>query len=227
MFDVSVKTTIIGDTGVGKTCFVGRLQHPTRPIPKEHTVTIGVDHVSCVVPITDPHPLRVKFQIWDTAGQERYATLTKGFYVGTELVCLMYSCDSPESLTHLSTRWWAEFKTAPIDLATVVVLVLGNKMDKCANDADKLLAKPLARLMQQIEADTGRPPVHIRLSALKDRSVVAVLQAVAWKCVQIPAVHSAARRSPSMSLSLGKGGALVSLVAQPPDAPTTSWCCRQ
>lgn len=224
MFDVSVKMTIVGDTGVGKTSFVSRLENPHRPIRKDHTMTIGVDHVPCIVTVSDPQPLRMKFQIWDTAGQERYATLTRGFYVGTELICLVYSCDNPDTLCSLSSRWWTELKAAPIDLSTAVVLIVGNKADKCV--PEKSLAGPLGRLMDEIQKDTGgRPPVHMRVSALKDKSVAPVLQAVAWKCLQIPTVRSAARRSPSFR----KGGPLVSLIAEP--SPTSSssgrsWCCR-
>jgi small GTP-binding protein len=221
MYDVSVKTAIVGETGVGKTSFVARLQYPERPIPKEHTVTIGVDHAPCIVSIKDPHPLKVKFHIWDTAGQERYASITRGFYKTADLVCLMYSCDDVRSLRQLRHRWWKEVREAATNLSTAVILVLGNKKDKCMDERE--LAEPLKRLMEDIVADTGRQPVHIRLSALKDRTVLPVLEAVAWLCANVPSVQATRTmllKSPRPSSSIKLTSATMDPSARP------SWCCR-
>jgi hypothetical protein len=124
----------------------------------------------------------------------------------------MYSCDDLRSLHNLRSWWWKEVRESAVNLTTVVVLVLGNKSDKCVDD--RALSEPLARLLDDIFKDTARQPVHMRLSALKDKSVMPVLEAVASQCASVPSVK-ATKKTP-----------LPSTIKLNDETPTTSWCYR-
>jgi small GTP-binding protein len=231
VFDYSVKTVIVGETGVGKTSFALRAMFSKNMVPKAHAPTIGVEYMPALVTITAPEPLRIKFQLWDTAGQERFATITRAYYHGSHLVCLVYSCAEPATLTKLLTRWWPEVRAALPDLGTVVVLVIGNKSDQMylVPGADAALRPTLSALLDTIQQDTGgRAATHIRVSALRDSTVMPVLEAVAWECVNLPAVKRT-RRGPDGALvhvadAPGVLGSLRGLVADP--LAKTKTCCR-
>ena len=207
---------------MGKTSFAVRVEFAHRNmIPKGHTPTIGVEYVPCIVTVADPSPMKLKFQMWDTAGQERFASITRAYYKDAQLVCLVYSCDRPDTLAKLRTRWWPEIQASGVDLASAVILVLGNKADLLASGSaplgtEALLRAHLEPLLEAIQRDTGgRTPTHVRVSALKDKTVVHVLEAVAWQCVTIPSVQRT-KRTPDGRLVLGSA---------PPSQPASRFSC--
>jgi GTP-binding nuclear protein Ran len=72
--DATFKLLLVGDGGVGKTCFVKR--HLTGEYQKKYIPTVGVE----------VHPLKfatnygiICFNAWDTAGQERFGGLRDGY----------------------------------------------------------------------------------------------------------------------------------------------------
>ncbi|KAH0618783.1 hypothetical protein JD844_018254 [Phrynosoma platyrhinos] len=89
----------VGNTDVGKTSFLCRLQKNS--FDANLTATIGIDY-------------RIKnlfvdnkcftLQLWDTAGQERYHSLTKQFFRKADGVVLMYDITSENSFADV--RYW-------------------------------------------------------------------------------------------------------------------------
>lgn len=61
--DAKFKIIVIGDSGVGKSCFL--LQFTDGDFKDEHNVTIGVEFGAKII---DVDGKSVKLQIWDTAG---------------------------------------------------------------------------------------------------------------------------------------------------------------
>ncbi|KAI3881865.1 hypothetical protein MKX03_036426 [Papaver bracteatum] len=80
-----IKYIIIGDTGVGKSCFL--LQFTDKRFQPVHDLTIGVEFGTRMITI-DSKP--IKLQVWDTAGQEVFRSITRSYYRGAAGALLVY-----------------------------------------------------------------------------------------------------------------------------------------
>ena len=94
------KLIIIGDTGVGKSCILGRLIKSE--FKDEHNVTIGVEFGNYAMVLNNES--LIKLQIWDTAGQESFRSITRIFYKGSHAVMLVFDITTRESFN--SIRNW-------------------------------------------------------------------------------------------------------------------------
>lgn len=123
--ELSVKTVIIGDSGVGKTCLLTRF---IRDVFDEGSQpTLGVEFMAKVVATPKR---RIELQLWDTAGQELFRSVTRGYYRGALVAYLVYDITSQGSFQSLS-RWIDDLKQAtPNDVITILI---GNKSDMAAN----------------------------------------------------------------------------------------------
>jgi Ras-related protein Rab-2A len=75
----------VGDSGVGKSCFVQQFIENT--VRESHDVTVGVEFGAKLIKIEDKD---IKIQIWDTAGQENFKSITRSYYRGSIGAFLMY-----------------------------------------------------------------------------------------------------------------------------------------
>ena len=114
------KLVLIGDGGVGKTCFINR--HSTGHFEKKYVATIG-----CEV-----HPLpfytnigQIIFNCWDTAGQEKFGGLRDGYYVGSKCAILMF--DVTSRITYKSISVWHRDLIRVCD--NIPIVLCGNKCD--------------------------------------------------------------------------------------------------
>lgn len=119
--DALFKVLIIGDSGVGKSCFL--LQFTEGNFKEDHNVTIGVEYGSKILKIDSK---LVKLQIWDTAGQESFRAITRSFYRNAHGVILMYDLTRLESFESLK-EWLREVRNNS-DPDTMVYLI-GNQLD--------------------------------------------------------------------------------------------------
>lgn len=82
-YDHLVKILMIGDSGVGKTCFLMRFvsdEHRMDHLPTMGTIiSPGIDFKMKTMAVGDA---KLKLQMWDTAGQDRFHTLTSSFFKG-------------------------------------------------------------------------------------------------------------------------------------------------
>lgn len=88
---------MIGDSGVGKTCFLVNYCEGT--FTSAHLSTIGIDYKLKYEEIDGK---RVKLQIWDTAGQERFRTITQNYYKGAMGIVLAYSVTDPNTFKNIA-----------------------------------------------------------------------------------------------------------------------------
>lgn len=102
--DALFKLLIIGDSGVGKSCFM--LQFIEGDFKEDHTVTIGVEYGAKTVKVGEKN---VKLQLWDTAGQESFRAITRSFYRNANGVLLMYDLTRRESFENLED-WLREVR---------------------------------------------------------------------------------------------------------------------
>ncbi|XP_013931240.1 PREDICTED: ras-related protein Rab-37 isoform X1 [Thamnophis sirtalis] len=121
-YDVSGKVMLLGDSGVGKTCFLVQFKDGAF-LSGTFIATVGIDFRNKVVTVDD---VKVKLQIWDTAGQERFRSVTHAYYRDAQALLLLYDITSKVSFD--SIRAWL---TEIHDYAQkdVVIMLLGNKAD--------------------------------------------------------------------------------------------------
>lgn len=122
--DFSVKTVIIGDSGVGKTCILTRF---TRDFFDETSQpTLGVEFLAKIVE-TQKH--RIELQLWDTAGQELFRSVTRGYYRGSAIAYLVFDITQRQTFDNLE-KWQADIKE--VALPNVITVLIGNKSDLAA-----------------------------------------------------------------------------------------------
>lgn len=119
--DVVFKIIIIGDSGVGKSCFF--MQFTEGNFKDDHNVTIGVEYGARVLKIGEK---LIKLELWDTAGQEAFRAITRSFYRNANGVMLMYDLTRLDSFENLED-WLREVRTnsAP----DITILAVGNMLD--------------------------------------------------------------------------------------------------
>ena len=95
--DLDFKVVVIGDSAVGKSCILQRVDsdsyNPT------NISTIGMDLITKMVPSGN---YQVRLQLWDTAGQERFRAMVRLHSRGAKGVILVYSVDDRESFTGIT-----------------------------------------------------------------------------------------------------------------------------
>lgn len=120
-YDYSIKTLIIGDSGVGKSSIMN--QFVESKYNDSFQSTIGVDYKTVFVNIQDKS---IKFLIWDTAGQERFKSITKIYYRGAQVIIFVFDITDRISFDNIP-NWIKETEqTAP---NSCLKILIGNKCD--------------------------------------------------------------------------------------------------
>ena len=139
--DSGIKVTLIGNSGVGKTCIITRY---TDDVFNENSAsTIGANFIEKKINIGKKE---YNLNIWDTAGQEKYQSLGKHFYKDSYIVCLVYDITNQESLDSLKSVWYPNLQKYGEQYS--VLAVVGNKIDLYENVddlADEEQAKQFAK----------------------------------------------------------------------------------
>ncbi|OZC09065.1 Ras family protein [Onchocerca flexuosa] len=125
------KVVFVGDSAVGKTCFLHRYCH--NQFKFLFNATIGIDFIVKTIHL---YNRVVAVQLWDTAGQERFRSITKQYFRKADGVVLMYDVTSEQSF--LNVRNWITSVKAGVDESCVLCLV-GNKVDLFANNQARML----------------------------------------------------------------------------------------
>ena len=100
--DFLYKILLLGDSSVGKTCFLMRYTDNT--FQEIHMSTIGLDYKLKNVQLDDGKI--VKIQIWDTAGQDRFRSITRNYYKGAHGIIVMYDVTNKKSFDNVKN--WVE-----------------------------------------------------------------------------------------------------------------------
>jgi Ras-related protein Rab-1A len=123
--DIVYKILLLGDSSVGKTCFLLRFTEDT--FTDNHISTIGVDYKLKIINSGDKI---VKLQVWDTAGQDRFRSITKNYFRGSHGIILLYDITSIASYNNIKA-WLQQIREALGN--TVTILLVGNKLDLSQN----------------------------------------------------------------------------------------------
>ena len=120
--DVVYKILLLGDTSVGKTCFLKRYTEDT--FQDAYLSTIGFDFKFKMVTLKNGK--QVKVQLWDTAGQERFRTIAKSYYKGAHGIILIYDVSNPKTYDNIK-KWLAQIKEEAS--SKVCIILVANKID--------------------------------------------------------------------------------------------------
>lgn len=119
--EICFKVFVLGDSRVGKTCFIQRL---CSNVFKDNISTIGCDMLRKELELNDGS--QVNIDVWDTAGQERFRSITKSMIKNADGIIVMYDITDKQSFDNV-TQWVTDIKS--IISSTVVTLLVGNKCD--------------------------------------------------------------------------------------------------
>ena len=116
------KVLLLGDSTVGKTCFLMRFTENT--FQEIHMSTIGLDYRFKKMPLDDRKEATV--QIWDTAGQDRFRAITKNYYKGAHGIILIYDVTNQKSFDNVK-NWVSQIRENASEKA--IIYIVGNKID--------------------------------------------------------------------------------------------------
>ena len=128
--DCVYKVLLLGDSTVGKTCFL--LRYCDKTFQEAHLSTIGLDYRLKTMQLKSGK--NIKLQIWDTAGQDRFRAITKNYYKGANGIILIYDVTNIQSYENVK-NWISQIREEANP--NVVIYLAGNKVD--VNEQDKLV----------------------------------------------------------------------------------------
>ena len=147
------KILLLGDSSVGKTCFLMRYSDNT--FQEIHMSTIGLDYKLKNVQLDDGKI--VKIQIWDTAGQDRFRSITKNYYKGAHGILLIYDVTSRKTYDNIK-NWVTQIKEEVSEKVTIILV--GNKIDdeknrKVSTEEGEKMAKECGLSFYETSAKSG------------------------------------------------------------------------
>ena len=160
------KILLLGDSSVGKTCFL--LRYTDNTFQEIYMSTIGLDYRLKTVKL--PNEKKIRAQIWDTAGQDRFRAITKNYYKGSNGIILIYDVTDKKSFEGVKN--WIEQIRDEVTQEVLIYLV-GNKIDKkeerkISKEEGKKLADSFGVQFYESSAKTGENIDLIFYNLLKD-----------------------------------------------------------
>ena len=135
--DLVYKILLLGDSEVGKSCFL--MRYADNVFVDNYITTIGLDYKLKYVQLDSGQVIKV--QLWDTAGQDRYRTIAKNYYKGSHGILLLYDVTKSSSFENIR-EWIKDIREEVYEKA--IIFLIGNKIDKKdqikikTEDAEKL-----------------------------------------------------------------------------------------
>ena len=120
--DIVYKVLLLGDSSVGKTCFL--LRYCDKSFQDAHLSTIGLDYR--LKTLTLKNKKSIKLQIWDTAGEDRFRAITKNYYKGANGIILIYDVTNLQTYENVK-NWITQIREEANP--NVIIYLAGNKID--------------------------------------------------------------------------------------------------
>ena len=147
------KILLLGDSTVGKTCFL--LRYTDNTFLDLHMSTIGLDYRLKTM-ILDNQRI-VKVQLWDTAGQDKYRAITRNYYRGAHGIILLYDVTNEKTYDNIK-KWITSIKEEISD--QICIVLIANKIDnvqerKVNKEKGEKLAETYGIKLFECSAKTG------------------------------------------------------------------------
>ena len=120
--DLVFKILLLGDSEVGKSCFL--MRYSENVFIENYITTIGLDYKLKTVKLDTGKTIKV--QLWDTAGQDKYRTIAKNYYKGSHGILLLYDITKQSSFDNI--REWVRDIQEEVNEKAILFLI-GNKID--------------------------------------------------------------------------------------------------
>ncbi len=124
--DFVIKILLLGDSEVGKSCFL--MRYSDNVFVENYITTIGLDYKLKIVKLDSGKTIKV--QLWDTAGQDKYRTIAKNYYKGSHGILLLYDITKITSFENIR-EWIRDIKEEVSEKA--IIFLIGNKIDLTDN----------------------------------------------------------------------------------------------
>ena len=121
--DLVYKILLLGDSEVGKSCFL--MRYADNVFVDNYITTIGLDYKLKYIQLDSGQVIKV--QLWDTAGQDRYRTIAKNYYKGSHGILLLYDVTKSSSFENIR-EWIKDIREEVYEKA--IIFLIGNKIDK-------------------------------------------------------------------------------------------------
>ena len=147
------KILLLGDSTVGKTCFL--LRYVDDSFLDLHMATIGLDYRLKTL-ILEEQKI-VKVQLWDTAGQDKFRAITRNYYKGASGIILIFDVTNVKTYENIK-KWINEIKEEISE--KVAIVLIGNKIDnvqerKISKEQGDKLASEIGVKFFETSAKTG------------------------------------------------------------------------
>jgi len=116
-----IRTILLGNSGVGKTCIIRRAAHGI--FEDVLSPTIGAAHATISRIVNNKE---LVFNIWDTAGQEKYRSIVPIYFTGASIVLFVFDVTNKDSFKELSMFYEMLMENLKTPVFTVLI---GNKID--------------------------------------------------------------------------------------------------
>ena len=156
---ISIKVTMVGSVGVGKSCIVDRY---TRNIysPSSKS-TVGANYFKKELVVNKKNVL---LDIWDTAGQEKFHSMGRHFYKNSNIVVIVYDITNIQTFEDIKNYWYNDVKENG-EIYKVIGIV-GNKMDLYDNEGIKEIDENIIKdFIGKISVDKDSKFVDMKVSA--------------------------------------------------------------
>ena len=120
--DIVFKILMLGDSEVGKSCFL--MRYSDNVFVENYITTIGLDYKLKTIKLDSGKIIKV--QLWDTAGQDKYRTIAKNYYKGSHGILLLYDTTKMSSFENI--REWIQDIRQEVCPKSIIFLI-GNKID--------------------------------------------------------------------------------------------------
>lgn len=150
-----IKLTVVGDSGVGKSCFVNGIVNQTPHLYSSSTIGCNVEVLAYTYNGNQSHQRDVFIEFWDIGGSSGHQNSRSIFYGGTNGIILVHDLSNRKSFLNLK-RWLNEVLNSSKqeltgvcvksekglsedivsrnNIASVPILILGTKEDQAKND---------------------------------------------------------------------------------------------
>ena len=162
---ISIKVTMVGNVGVGKTCIVKRLVK--NEYDESGKSTVGANYSKYEIFLDNK---KIILDIWDTAGQEKFRSMGRHFYKNSNIVVIVYDITKKESFDDIKTFWYDNIKENAEKYK--VIGIVGNKYDLFDKEGVEIIDDNVVKeFVDKIKSDEDSKIISMNVSALNGYNI--------------------------------------------------------